>query len=60
MSKEIGCGLNISSQTGDRLTLIFKVVETALGGALQDHYAAQRAIADFAKHRNAQRGERAA
>jgi hypothetical protein len=41
--------LDISSQMGDRLILIFDVVETALGGPLQDHYAAQRAIADFAR-----------
>jgi hypothetical protein len=41
--------LAISSQMSDRLKLIFQVVEAAMGGQLEDHYAAQRAIAEFAK-----------
>ena len=52
--------LDISSLMCDRLMLIFNVVETALGGPLKDHYAAQRAVADFARHHNAQSSTRAA
>lgn len=36
----------ISKQMAQRLLLIFGIVEVALGGALQDHYAQQRTIAE--------------
>jgi hypothetical protein len=46
--------LRIASQMRDRLELIFQVVETGMGGVLQDHYGAQRAIARHASERYAQ------
>jgi hypothetical protein len=36
----------ISKQMAQRLLLVFGIVEVALGGVLQDHYAQQRAIAE--------------
>jgi hypothetical protein len=44
----------IASQMNDRLELIFQIVETTMGGMLQDHYGAQRAIARHASERYAQ------
>ncbi|MBD2746697.1 alpha/beta fold hydrolase [Microvirga sp. BT688] len=43
--------LTISSQMGTLLKLVLGVIETALGGPLQDHYAAQRRIAEYAASR---------
>src|SRR5262249_24207444 len=43
--------LAISAQMAPLLKLILEVVETALGGPLQDHYAAQRRIAEYAESR---------
>ncbi|MCK1715224.1 MULTISPECIES: hypothetical protein [unclassified Bradyrhizobium] len=45
--------LGIASQMHDRLELIFRVVEQSMGGILQDHYGAQRAIAKYARDRYA-------
>jgi hypothetical protein len=43
---------DISAQMGTLLKLVLGVIETALGGPLQDHYAAQRRIAEYAESRN--------
>jgi hypothetical protein len=43
--------LRLAALMQDRLNLVFQVVETALGGVLEDHYAAQRAIAQHASAR---------
>ena len=40
--------VDISGQMGSVLKLVLGVIEAALGGPLQDHYSAQRSIAEFA------------
>jgi pimeloyl-ACP methyl ester carboxylesterase len=42
----------ISSQMGTLVKLVLGVIETALGGPLEDHYAAQRRIAEYAESRH--------
>ncbi len=42
----------ISGQMGTVLKLVLGVIETALGGPLHDHYAAQRRIAEYAASRH--------
>ncbi|TBA72899.1 alpha/beta fold hydrolase [Rhizobium ruizarguesonis] len=44
--------IEIAGQMGTVLKLVLGVIETALGGSLQDHYAAQRRIAEFAVERH--------
>jgi pimeloyl-ACP methyl ester carboxylesterase len=41
--------VELSAQMGTVLKLVLGVIETALGGPLQDHYAAQRRIAEYAE-----------
>jgi len=52
--------LAISAQMGTLLRLVLGVIETALGGPLQDHYAAQRGIAEYAESRYQATGSTAA
>jgi predicted alpha/beta hydrolase family esterase len=47
--------IEISSQMGTLLTLVLGVIETALGGPLKDHYAAQRRIAEYAMSKSRKR-----